>query len=152
MSKKKPAETGRPEKPIDWELVEFLCSIRCTHEEIAAATKVSVDTLNRRSIDLYEKSFADFYTEKVKLGKISLRRALWVNALGDAKKGIAANPRLLVHLAEQVLGHKRKLQHSGNLGVRHSVAPATAKLIAMSDQELDEKLAELERKVKKAKK
>lgn len=65
---------GRPEKPIDWKIVEDLCNIQCTHEEIASFCKVTKDTLYDRAVKEYGDNFSTVYKRFSEGGKSSLRR------------------------------------------------------------------------------
>jgi hypothetical protein len=90
---------GRPRIEIDIALVEELCQIQCTGEEIASALKVSYDTLNRRVKEETGESFADFFKKHSESGKSSLRRMQWK----AAQKG---NTTMLIWLGKQYLGQR----------------------------------------------
>ena len=65
---------GRPKAEIDFNLVESLCKLQCTGEEIASVLKVNYDTLNARIKETYECTFSDYYKKHSASGKASLRR------------------------------------------------------------------------------
>lgn len=66
--------TGRPRKEVDWKVVNQMCAIHCTGEEIAGVLDISYDTLNRRCKEEYDVSFAEYFKQKSAEGKMSLRR------------------------------------------------------------------------------
>lgn len=89
---------GRPQKHIDKEQFEKLCTIQSTILEIAGWFHVSVDTIERWVKRTYDgRTFAAVRDEYAAQGKISLRRTMFQNAL----KG---NTQLLVFLARNELG------------------------------------------------
>lgn len=71
---------SRARKVIDWDLVDNLCAIHCTGEEIAAVLMLNYDTLERACKRDKRSSFADYSTEKRRGGKASLRRRQWTQA------------------------------------------------------------------------
>ena len=93
-ARKKP---GRPEIKIDLKLLEVLCGLQCTDEEIADGLGISVDTIGRRKKD--EKGdFCGVYKKAKSLGKISLRRKLWRHA--------DKSPAAAIFLAKNLLGYQ----------------------------------------------
>lgn len=52
--------TGRPEKAIDWDLVDELLEAGCSGTEIAPHFNMHADTLYRRVLEKYEMRFADY--------------------------------------------------------------------------------------------
>ncbi len=65
---------GRPEKPIDWELVDKLLICGCTATEISAHFDMGYDRFCDRLKDKYGTSFTLYSTEKRQKG-ISLLKA-----------------------------------------------------------------------------
>lgn len=65
---------ARPLKIIDWNLVEKLCALQCTGEEIASALDVDYDTLQRAIKREFDSSFADYFKKHSAKGRMSLRR------------------------------------------------------------------------------
>lgn len=76
---------GRPKIDINWKLVNNMCAIMCTQDEIASVLGVSTDTLNRRIKEEYGLGFADYYKKESSSGKMSLRRMQFNRAMGDRK-------------------------------------------------------------------
>lgn len=91
--------TGRPKKHIDWDMVEKLCAIHCTGEEIASILDVSYDTLQRRCQEEHECGFADYYKKASASGKMSLRRKQYEVAM-------AGNVSMLIWLGKNTLNQR----------------------------------------------
>jgi hypothetical protein len=109
--KKHKPRSGRPHVQFNWKEFENLCGIQCTEIEIAAWFRCSVDTLQRAVKCEYHKTFADVYEEKKGLGRISVRRMQFQQA-------IKGNPTMLVWLGKQLLDQKDRIE--GPIG-RHDV-------------------------------
>ena len=82
---------GRPRKKVDIEMLEGLCAIDCTNDEIVALLKVSWPTLYR--------NFEEVIKKGRELRKISVRRDLY--RMSKADKVAAA-----IFLSKNVLGYK----------------------------------------------
>lgn len=96
---------GRPRKTFDekdWQLIEGMCKILCTAEEIADILKVSVDTLSRRVKEQYKITFADYLKKYAAYGKSSLRRNLF--------KQSEKSPATAIFLAKNYLGMRDEPQ------------------------------------------
>ena len=91
---------GRPQKEIDRNQFEQLCSIQCTLDEIAAYFKCSDDTIERWCKREYGLTFAKVFRIKRGLGKISLRRAQFRMA--------EKNPTMAIWLGKQYLGQTER--------------------------------------------
>lgn len=115
---------GRPKLIIDYSQFEKLCEIQCTEEEIAYQLGVSVDTLESRIAEHYKEKVLDKKTGKVKNkgltfseaykrftagGKVSLRRAQYVEAV-DKK-----NTSMMIWLGQQYLDQSNRQQRFGNI-------------------------------------
>ena len=96
-----PNAAGRPEIEVDWTVVDKLCAIQCTLEEIAGFAGCSEDTIERACERVHGVKFAEYYNNKSAEGKISLRR----EQFRVAQKG---NTRMLTWLGIQVLGQKHR--------------------------------------------
>ena len=105
MIEKKKNKGGRPKIEIDYDLVDRLCEIQCTGEEIAFTLKVDYDTLRSRIKDKYNLGFSDYYKKASTYGKISLRRAMFKNALNG-------NTTMQIWLSKQYLGMVDKQETS----------------------------------------
>ena len=82
---------------VDKTQFEKLCEIQCTQIEIAGWFRCLIDTIERWCKRTYKQSFADIFEEKRQVGRISLRRVQFQEAL----KG---NTALLIWLGKQYLG------------------------------------------------
>ena len=98
---------GRPKIEIDFEMVNKLCKIQCTGEEIASMLGISYDTLALRIKTEFKMSFTEYYKKESAGGKASLRRLQW-------KAAENGNPTMLVWLGKQYLKQKDKheLEHT----------------------------------------
>ena len=95
---------GCPKIEIDIKLVQKLCEIQCTGEEIASVIGVSYNTLVRRVKELGYRGFEDYYKKNSQIGKASLRRLQW----GTAVKG---NVSMQIWLGKQILGQKDRVEN-----------------------------------------
>lgn len=95
---------ARPLKVIDWNVVDKLCGIQATAEEIAQFLGIDADTLATACKREQNMTFSDYFSQKRGSGKVSLRRAQW-QAAQDG------NPALLIWLGKQYLGQKDKSAH-----------------------------------------
>lgn len=94
---------GRPLAEINWELVEKLCGLGCTGEDIAGTLKIDYDTLNAAIKRKYKMSFSDYYKKHSASGNVSLRRKQYEVAM-------AGNVPMLIWLGKQRLGQADKQQ------------------------------------------
>lgn len=108
-----PKGEGRPLKPIDFSLVDKLCSIQCTGEEIASVVGVDYDTLERRIKTEFDCSFTEYFEAKRGAGKASLRRMQW-------KAAESGSNAMLIWLGKQYLGQKDKqdIDLEGSMGIQ----------------------------------
>ena len=79
---------GRPQKSIDQDMFEKMCSYQCTEEEICGMFGISVDTLERWCKLTYKATFAEVFKEKRQKGKMSLRRSQFKLAEKNATMAI----------------------------------------------------------------
>ena len=98
---------GRNRVFIDWKLVENLCKIQCTQEEIASVVNVCLDTLQSRCSDEHGVSFSEFFKQKKEGGKASLRRSQW-------KTADSGNPTMQIWLGKQYLKQTDKNELSSD--------------------------------------
>jgi hypothetical protein len=106
------AKMGRPKKEIDWVVLDKLCSIQCTEEEIAAVMDCSVDTICRAVKEKHGVTFAEYFAGKMNLGRVSLRRKIW--DMGVNKGDIKA----LKLLCSNILGLNERQEFSGDISER----------------------------------
>lgn len=92
---------GRPPIEINMDLVATLAGMHCTDEEIAAALKVSVDTITRRKQSM--PVFAEALSAGKAMGRISLRRLQWQSAK-------AGSIPMQIWLGKQLLGQRDRFE------------------------------------------
>lgn len=112
---------------IEWEKVDQLARIHCTHEEVASVLNCSVETLQRRCKDDHDEEFAEYYRRKREGGKASLRRRQWNMA--------ETNPAMAIWLGKQYLGQtdNQKIEQTAvNVNL-----DAQVDLSSLTDDELD---------------
>ena len=92
---------GRPQFQINYEILEELCCIQCTGEEIASVLKIDYDTLNAALKRDGHIGFSEYFGKKRGKGKESIRRCQW-------KAAMAGNTTMLIFLGKQYLGQSDK--------------------------------------------
>lgn len=98
---------GRPKKEIDFIMLEKLCGIMCTLREISNFFECSEDTIERRIMDEFGITFAEYYNQKKVHGKISIRRSQFQLAMkGNATMLIWLGKNHLDQKDKQELDHK----------------------------------------------
>ncbi len=101
---------GRPKYEIDYKVLDSLCGILCTGEEIAAILCVDYETLNRRLREEGNVGFKEYFKKKSSNGKASLRRKQFKTALDG-------NTTMLVWLGKQHLDQKDQSHVDSNLNI-----------------------------------
>lgn len=94
---------GRPRVNIDLDLLQKLCGIHCSKEEIRDIIGISYETLYRR----YKKMMDKAYSE----GRMSIRRKRIQIAL-------SGNVPMLIWLSKQLLGERDRVDHENTLEIR----------------------------------
>ncbi|MHB8276373.1 MAG: hypothetical protein ACYDIA_01800 [Candidatus Humimicrobiaceae bacterium] len=100
------AKMGRPIKEIDYRILDKLCAIQCTEEEIALWFECTVDTIENAIKRDKGKTFSEYFAQKRKTGRISLRRKQWEIAM-------TGNVVMLIWLGKQYLDQIDKQEISG---------------------------------------
>lgn len=90
--------TGRPPREFDPTILEGLCAIQCTQEEIERTFKTDIRTLNGWCERSYGESFSEIYKRFSAEGKASLRR----NQFNQSRK----NASMAIWLGKQWLGQR----------------------------------------------
>jgi len=90
---------ARPQKQIDYKVLDGLCAIQCTIYECASILDMDTDTLNAALKRDGNECFSAYYQLKSQHGKASLRRRQYETA----KDG---NPTMLIWLGKQWLGQR----------------------------------------------
>lgn len=78
---------SRPEKPINWILVDNLLEAGCLGTEIAAHFDMHPNTFYDRVVAQYNMSFTEYSTLKHQKGESILRAVQYAKATGQSKKG-----------------------------------------------------------------
>lgn len=94
-------KVGRPRFEIDYELLDDLCKIQCTGNEIAGIMRVDYDTLNRALKRDGHNNFTDYFAIASSEGKMSLRRKQFETAMSGSVP-------LMIWLGKQTLGQTDK--------------------------------------------
>lgn len=102
----------------EWKIIENLCAIMCTGEEIASVLNVSYDTLERRVREKYKTSFAEYIKKHSAKGRTSLRRMQYRTAE-------SGNATMQIWLGKQYLGQSDKVESD----ITTAGAPVTAPVI-----------------------
>lgn len=132
---------ARPQKDINWEVVEKLIECGCPGTEIAAKFRIQAATFYRRFEEEYKVSFQNYRSEASGAGVADLRAMIHAKAINNKAPG---NSNLLIFLARCLLGYREP-------AVTHNVAANQDQL----DQshlimQLEHKIAELERHADKS--
>lgn len=114
---------------IDWDKVDALARIQCTHEEVASVLNCSVETLQRRCRDNHGEEFAEYFTRKRLGGKASLRRRQWSMA--------ETNPTMAIFLGKQYLDQTDQQQIKQQVESQNINLNAQVDLQKLSDDEID---------------
>lgn len=94
---------ARPQKEINWDIVEKLIECGCFGTEIAAKFRIQSDTFYRRFKEEYGCAFQDYHARSHESGIADLRAMLHAKALNNRAPG---NSNLLIFLARTKLGMK----------------------------------------------
>ena len=111
------AIAGRKPKPIDYDLLERLCNIQCTNEEIAAGLDIGVNTVTR--LLQSDEHFGEVYNKGKANGRMSVRR-MQFKAAQEGSIG------MMIWLGKQVLGQSDKSE-VGEIGTFTSWADLVRK-------------------------
>lgn len=78
---------ARPEKPIDWDLVDQLLMADCHGTDCAAEFDMHPDTFYRKVQEKYNIGFTELSLQRKKQGDSNLRAQQYKKALGQTDKG-----------------------------------------------------------------
>jgi hypothetical protein len=90
-------KAGRPEKPIDWEVVDEALKGGCTGVEIAAWFNIHPHNFYDRVFKKYGMIFTDYAATVAPAGAMNLRMVQY-------KQALKGNTQLLIMLGEERLG------------------------------------------------
>lgn len=127
---------GRPAIEIDWSIVDGLCEIQCTRDEIAGVLGIEPDTLVRKMKEEHGIGFVEYFSLKSASGKASLRRKQYTIAMDG-------NAQLLVHLGKNWLGQSEKTESKQEITGKDGAPLMEARPVTQGD--LDHARATIER-------
>ena len=108
---------GRPRSEIDYDLLESLLLIHCSQEECASVFGISIDTLNTRCKEQYNKTFSEHSKQYRNIGKVSLRRKQIRKALrGDG------DTQMLKHLGKHYLDQRDEINVNNNISMQQDIS------------------------------
>jgi hypothetical protein len=99
----------RPEKPIDWTLVDNLLTAECIGTEIASHFDMHPETFYDRVKDKYKVGFTEYASVKRQKGNSLLRAKQF-------EKAMKGNDKMLLLLGKSRLGQQDKTQISIDTG------------------------------------
>lgn len=134
MSEKK-SNAGRPVFELPLKEFKDLCKLHCTLLEIAGWYDVEPETIERAIKRQLNMNFSDAFKKYSAAGKISLRRAQWLQATDKQ------NISMLIWLGKQYLDQRDHVEHSGNDKSPIQLAYQRPKKHEVKEK-IDEKIAE----------
>ena len=78
---------GRPEKPINWKVVDDLLIAGCNQTEVAGYLEIHQDTLRNRLVAEKGVEYSIYSAEKRSKGESLLRAQQFAKAIGKSKEG-----------------------------------------------------------------
>ena len=99
----------------DWRMIEQMCALYCTGDEIAGVMGVHYDTLAARIKEVYDSNFSDYFNKHSAKGSLSLRRK-------QRDVAMDGNVQMLIHLGKNYLGQTDK-QSIDNTSSDGSMSP-----------------------------
>lgn len=73
---------GRPATVIPWDMVDRMCAIHCTMQEIADVLDIPLSTLENGVKRDFHTTMREYFRKKSAHGKMSLRRSQYEQAVG----------------------------------------------------------------------
>lgn len=78
---------ARPEKPIDWDLLDSLLEAGCSSNEAAPYFNMTGETICYRVLYKYGMDFSSYSREKTYKGDACIRHQQYLKATGQSDKG-----------------------------------------------------------------
>ena len=94
---------SRPEKKIDWEIVDELLAAGSHGTDVAAFLGIHPDTFYKRVEKEFRMGFSDYSSKKKSVGDALIRLTQYKKAVGISKKG---DNMMLIWLGKQRLNQK----------------------------------------------
>lgn len=95
--------TGRPEKPIDWDLVDKFLEAGCNGIQIASHFKMHYNTFYDRVNEKYHMTFSEYAAQNAPTGEAHLLLSQHQKALNGQSKG---NAQMLIWMGKVRLGQR----------------------------------------------
>ena len=99
--------SGRPEKPIDWDRVDYLLEVGCNGCQIASEFNIHHDTLYNRIRDRYGMIFSEY---SAKMGAKGEKNLLEV----QYEKAMTKDNTMMIWLGKQRLKQRENYQEVNN--------------------------------------
>lgn len=99
INPKNPTGAGRPQKPIDWDMVDQLLMAGCSGTEVAANFNIHRDTLYDRVVKEFGISFTEYSAKYEEKGKSLIK-------LKQFEKALEKDNTLLIWLGKQRLSQR----------------------------------------------
>lgn len=135
-------QVARPEKTIDWDLVDRLLEAQCSAREIAGNLGIHEDTLYNRTKEKYKMNYSD-YSAKVSSRGVSLLK------VAQFKKALSGNPNMLIWLGKIILKQKEQTNDtdvSESISTQYSELMSQLKSLQSSDSKIEDNSINNERK------
>ena len=129
--KNKPGQ-GRKKKPIIPKDFEMMCRLQCTKQEMADYLDCSTSKIEKWVKSEYGDNFSNVYKRYTAGGKISLRRAMFRNALEKDNVGIQ------IWLSKQHLGMRDKQELDVNVKPYVIESPDGKEVIKLGVDEVEQ--------------
>jgi len=94
---------GRPEKKIDWELVDRMLEANCSAKEIASHFGMYYQTFYEKIAEKYNTNFTNYAASKRESGLARLKLSQFEKAINNSSTG---NVQMLIWLGKNLLGQK----------------------------------------------
>ena len=121
------------EEELNWSLIEKLCAIFCTSEEVAALNNISNRQLYKRIKSKYGVNWREYYQKHSAKGKASLRRRQFKVAVEDD------NVQMLIHLGKSYLDQNKE-NINNNILINSSIEPIKENLIEQATTENEKQI------------
>lgn len=99
---------GRPQKQINWDIVELYIKAGCTQKKICEYLGVCKDTLCLKVKEKYNVEYSSFSSGLRSEGEMLLEAAIWQKALNRKSPG---DGQVLIWLSKVKLGYKEPEPH-----------------------------------------
>lgn len=132
---------ARPEKPIDWKLVDDLLMAGCKGTEISPYFDMHVNTFYRKVLEIHNISFNEYSASKKEQGDSVLRAKQYEKAV------IKGDTTMLIWLGKSRLGQieAKPIENIPPNDAHNDIAIQLIKILG-ENQTLKEKILELESK------